>query len=192
MVVVAFSRNKVIVVVLISVAILVGYYYFFSSQPITVWDYYGNTLTFRQDLREAQKVSVYPSEARLQEVMWNPKVTNITMVFIETNDTQYTVVESVEIVPKLRVAYQLFVTNRTVILTMPNEGVESLDNLPSTEENPFIVLVPPSIGDETAVRIEGNTIFIKAKYDPDPKVAIKNFDLVTIKFIMTVLDIKLK
>ncbi len=88
-----------------------------------------------------------------------------------------------ELIPKLYFAYSLIglevnFDNTPII-------VESYDNITATEDNRIIALVHPVYSDETAVRVEGNIIYLKAK-------DYKDFDLVSAKLLMVVLGIEIE
>jgi hypothetical protein len=103
---------------------------------------------------------------------------NVVIVFKNTSDLSYVAVEAFEITYKLKTAY----LRNNFSAKISAQEVESFDNLP--RENLFIALVPPSISDETAIRVSNNVIFIKGEN-------LEKLDLATVKFLMIILGIKI-
>lgn len=162
------------------VAFSIFYLYNFKSYtPLTSVIYHGNEISFRDDLREAVKVPVFPSKNEINSVMMNPSVKNVTILYklTESSESMYAI-ESFEIIFKLKIAY--LSNNMNVTLNVQN--ITSYENLKGNPENPIIALVHPIYSNETAVRVEDHTIFIKGKNDRD-------FDLATINFLVGALDI---
>lgn len=179
------TRNRIIFILLLALAIFsIFFYVFYVPKPITTWNFYGVVLNFRADLREASKIPVYPSEDVVNTEIMNPLVKNITIVFIPSapKENSYYALEAFEITKTIYYGY------RTLEYEMPNfttMNVSSYENLPGKIQNPIIALVAPAYSNETAVVVDpGHIVFIKAK-------SLQEFDLVTVKFLMSALRIRI-
>jgi hypothetical protein len=153
-------------------------WYYFSQRPIYTINYGGIILNFRADLREANKVPVYPNESLIHEILWDPEIKNVTIVFMNTTDVSLTAIQAFEIAYKLTIAYKM----HNYFVTISAKEVNSFENLSASKENPFIALAPPSISNETLIETENNVIFIKAKTN-------KEFDLAAVKLMIIALEI---
>ena len=181
-----------LVLLIIAAAAIVNYY--LAPKPITSWDYRGNTVNFRVDLREADKVPVYPHETGVYLDIMHPLVQNITIAFKDAGSSEnpYYVVEEFEIINKMRIAYGYILGTKTEsgyiasqdIPTFNAIEVSSYENLPGKIQNPIIALVHPVYANETSVRNEGHVTVISGKTPHE-------FDLAVAKFLMVILDIEL-
>jgi hypothetical protein len=169
---------KTIIILLIAIfsALIVIYYF---QQPIKDVKYKNVILRFDLNLRETKNIPVYPNESAVNELISNPKVKKITFIVKNTSDAFLTKLEAVEITLKLSTALQIF---DSAFFSNVIE-VSSFENLKSTQENPFIVLIPPSIANETYVSVSNNVVYISGKNRHE-------FDLATAKFILSSLGIK--
>jgi hypothetical protein len=181
------KQIAVFFVVLGIVAAAVGLYFVYANYlaPVTSANFDGVQLGFRADLREAQKISAVPDETSLQNFFARP-LTNITIAFkpIEGQTNGWYGVESAEIVLKLKVLYAL----RYGIEPAFN-GVEIDDytEIRGEEGRPVIALVHPEIADETSVRLDAERHIVTIS----GKDTIKDFDLATVKFLISVLGIEI-
>jgi len=187
--------TKTRIMLLVTLAAIVALIYLLNMywpKPITTWNYNGNMLTFRDDLREAQKVKVSPDDATISNVFASIAVRNITIVYTESQDMGYITVEAGELTYKLLTAYLeagFSRYNKTMsfipmgFIEISSGMVDSYENLRGTADNPLIALVPPSAADETSVKLKDHVIYVEGK-------TLKDFDLATIKLLMIVMDIK--
>lgn len=173
----ALLFSSVIFSVVLAIRFLPTIYRFFT--PITSINYHGHLLLFRSDLKKAKKIPVYPSSEAVKEVMMQPTIKKITIFFQDTEDNSLTAVESYEITYILKTVYLV----NGFSVDFSGELVDDFQNIKSSEENPGIVLIPPSLANETFVRIEGYKVIISGK-------DAKEFDLATDKFLMDVIGIK--
>jgi hypothetical protein len=173
------NKKQLIIPILILV-VLAGIILIFltSSRPITTYNLGGIKLVFRVDLRQANTIPVYPDEDAIQTIIWNPKIRNLTIVYVNSSDISLVQVEAIEISYKMTLAYLSFNFDTKII----GRELYSFDNLTATPEYPIIALVPPSFSNETLVKTMGNVIYIKGNTS-------KDFDLATAKFIMSALNI---
>ena len=178
------TRNRVFfILIFFLIAFSIFYYISYIPKPITSRYFYGIKLNFRADLRQASKIPVYPIEDVVNTELINPLVKNITIVykFSTPEENSYYAIEAFEIANKLYYAYRVSGYDVPKFITM---NVSSYENLPGKIQNPIIALVAPSYSNETAVIADtGHIVFIKAKN-------LKEFDLATVKFLMSALRIE--
>jgi len=185
------TRRRIIFLILfISIAALIVMIYPNLPFPIYSIDYYGITLEFRINLRDARSIPVYPNEEAVQSKIMNELVENITIVFKPGSgqENAFYAVETHEIVYKLAVGYSErfgYMPSFNVV------NVTSYENLTGSPQNPVIVLISPIQSNETLVRLEGHIVFIQSKNSTSLTEQLRNFDLATVKFIMTTLGISL-
>lgn len=176
---ISFTKNQFIVLIIVLLFLFLLFLYFYTQRPITTINYLGEKLTFRQDLREANKIKVYPSEKILQDLMNGTKIRNVTIAYKKTSDISYTLLEAVEITYKLRRGYLAQGYDFKIVA----KEFDSLENITGEQSTPIIVLIPPSIANETSVRVKDSAVYISGK-------DLKNFDLATIKFLVVTLKIR--
>jgi hypothetical protein len=183
------TKKRIISIVAL-LAVFVGLlyslnYYNAHLKPITTLDYKGIPIGFRQDLREAIKVPLYPNDEYLRIGLIHPLVQNITIAFKDVNKTEdpYYSLEGVEIVSKLKVAYGF--VNPPTYPNFTAVEVTSYENLPGKIQIPIIALIHPEYANETSVRFDANAhvVYIQGKTH-------KDFDLATIRFLIAALDIQ--
>ena len=181
-----FTLNKKqISILLIFIGIIVGIsglvYYTSLPKPAMGYNFYGSELQFRDDLKVADNISVYPDENSVLNAVWNPEIQNISITFINSSaeDNAITAVNAFEITYKLSVGYNEF--NWLGIKFVPNI-VESFENLTSSNETLTIALIPPSVANSTSVEMKDGVIYISGETK-------KGFDLATIKFLMAALNV---
>lgn len=152
-------------------------------RPITTWDYDGTTLVFRVDLREADKVPVYPHETGVYLDTIHPLVENITIAFKPAGEKEnpYYQLAVIELVMKLKQIYD----KNEIPVEFNAVPVESYENLPGKIQNPIIALVHPVYANETSVHNERHVTTISGETYHD-------FDLAVAKFLMVVLDIEIE
>ena len=186
--------NKVVLFVVIGITLVLSVVIvatLFKPKPIESWNYHGQIVAFRDDLREADKVPIYPGADEVFLDTIHPLVKNVTIAFKDAGEEEnsYYVVEVIEITLKMTLAYRRMLGGYPGLSEedMPKFNatpVEEYANLPGKIQNPIIALVHPKYANETAVRNEGHVTYISGK-------TYRDFDLATIKFLMTVLDIDL-
>lgn len=183
------SRNqKFVLVVIVSIAIAVGvtwvYYYLSTPKPVIRYNFHGTEFVFRDDLRLAQNISVYPDEESILNKVWDPNITKINIAYVPTegpsDENSLIALNVFEIRFKLDVAYRN--PNFNWINEFTSTELSSLDEIIQTNDTLVIALVIPSLSDETTVRLDGNVVYIEGK-------TLEEFDLATIKFLMSALNI---
>lgn len=167
---------------LLIIGLIIGAWLTFSNnsrnEPITQYNFQGVTLSFRDDLRLAQNISLIPDNEAILNTMWSKDIQNVNIVFRNVSDNQYTAINAFEIAFKMDIAYRQF----DWFINFDTMEVESFENLTGTPENISVVLIPPSIADKTQVELKDNVVYIQGKTP-------KELDLATIKFIMSALNI---
>jgi len=185
------TRRRIIFLVLLILSILLIATIFPNIPwPVYSVNYYGATMGFRANLRDAKNVPVYPNEEIVYREIMNPLVENITIAFKPGTEQEnaYDAVETFEIVNKLAIAFSKtlgYIPSFNVI------NVTSYDGLQGKIRNPIITLVNPNYSNETSVRLDDHVIFITGKNSTDSKEQLKNFDLAVIKFLMVALEIRI-
>jgi hypothetical protein len=184
------KRNVTFVVTLLAIAGFLFYYVFFYPKPIKAWNYRGQVLNFRSDLREADKVPVYPGENQVYLDTMHTLVDNVTIVYKDVGEYGYYAAEAFEITYKMKIAYTNLVGTdiegkTSDVPTFNAETVDQYAHLPGKIQNPIIALVHPIYANETAVRNEGHVTYISGETFDD-------LDLATAKFLMIVLGIDLE
>lgn len=181
-------KQKFALIVVFSVAVAVGvtwvYYYFSTPKPLIRYDFYGTEFVFRDDLRMAQNIPAYPDEESILQKVWNHDITKVNIAYVPTaepsEENSLTALNLFEIRFKLDVAYRN--PNFNWINEFASTELQSLDDIKQSYDTLTIVLVRPSLSDRTAVEMDGNTVYIKG-------ITPKEFDLATIKFLMSALNI---
>lgn len=189
--------SSVVLVAVLSLAI-VGLVMLYMSiapkpeKPITSIIYNGQLISFRADLREADKVPVYPGETQVYLDTIHPLVDDVTIAFKDAGeeDNPLYIVEEIEIITKMTAAYRRMLASYNVTSEedMPEFDAVPIEQyawLPGKIQNPIIAIVHPKYANETAVRNEGHVTYISGTTKED-------LDLATVKFLMIVLDIELE
>jgi hypothetical protein len=139
----------------------------------------GVPMKFREDIRLAKNIEVYPNETYLKSIFRSKEIKGITIGILNfTNQTNIIGVEAVEITFKLSSFYSI----AALPVVIKGKEIESFYEISGNSTNPVIIIIPPAIANETLVRVENYTVFISGK-------TLKDLDLATIKFISVVLGI---
>lgn len=153
-----------------------------SYKALTRYKFQSIELEFRDDMRLAQNIPVYPDEKSILNKVWDPNITNINIVYVPTaessDENSMLSLSIVEIRFKLDLAYREF----NWANEFSHSELTSYDNISSNNDTLVIALVRPSLSDRTAVELNDNTVYIKG-------VTGKDLDLATIKFLMSALNI---
>jgi hypothetical protein len=184
------SRNVLFFVIAVALLTsLIFVYVRLVPRPITALNYKGQIVEFRDDLRKAADVPVYPGDNQVYLDTMHTLVKNVTIAFKDAGEKEngYYIVEEFEIITKMTLAYRNLLAGQPGLSEedMPSFNampVEEYANLPGKIQNPIIALVHPKYANETAVRNEGHVTYISGTN-------YKDFDLATIRFLMVVLGI---
>lgn len=174
------------VFILTSIAIILLYPHLYSlyksTQPIKKIVYFNVPMEFREDLRLAKNISVIPNEDSIRRIFWNRGLKKITIAVLNsTNQTSLIGVEAYEITFKLTTFY----TIKRMNVEIKGREISEVYEISGDSSNPVIVIIPPELANETSVRVEDYNVYISGK-------SLKELDLATIKFIMTVLHLELE
>jgi hypothetical protein len=177
-------RIILFVIVVIFLAIIYFSYpylqkWYQSTKPMTEINYFGVPMKFREDVRLAKNIEVYPNETYIKSIFRSREINGITIGILNfTNETNIIGVEAVEITFKLSSFYSL----ASLPVAIKGKEIGSLYEISGNSTNPVIIIIPPIIANETLVRAENYTVFISGK-------TLKDLDLATIKFMAVVLGI---
>lgn len=172
--------SKILVIIIIFAVLFVLASVFIQLKPVYSVYYKGKAFTFRQDVKAAEKVPVYPSEDILGLLFWDHKIKNITIMFVPDNKSNsYYQLEAFELAYKIS---QIYATMRPLIIekNFSAQPIESYENITREEGILKLILVPPDIANETSVKVGGNKVFIYGK-------DYKGLDLATVKTILSVM-----
>jgi hypothetical protein len=153
-------------------------------------EYAGLKVPFRANLNEAEKISVYPSEDSLNNLMLNPQIINVTIYFFP-NDTEnaYYSLAAFELSNKLEVIYKANYGSLKKITGIP---IENNTSVIISKFAPGILFLGPSKANETSVSVNetvgmvtiraANLTFVDNKYN--------DLDLAVDKFLMVLMGFK--
>ncbi len=171
--------KKIFYVLIIVLLIFLLVYLYSYFKPVTSIIYKGQIFTFRDDIKAANRIKVYPDEKTIHDMFWNPNLENITIIFkpLEKGSGYY-MIESFELTYKLSAMYMLNGMKKNFnALQMSN-----YENITGSENVLKIVLVHPQLTNKTSVEGRDNVILIHAK-------DYRDFDLATIKTILVAMGI---
>ncbi len=170
------SVYYLVIIVLIIVGFISLYIYF---RPVKMVNYLGKSFFFRDDVKAARRIEVYPDEKSLHDLFWNSNIQNITILFNpDVTESGYYYVETFELTYKLHIMYILNGMKKNFNAV----DVNSYDNITSSQDVLKIVLVHPQLTDKTLVEGHDNVIFIHAKN-------YRDFDLAVIKTILIAMGV---
>jgi hypothetical protein len=182
-------KLKLILVLLIVIFIALSIPFILEKiKPVTTIVYNKNPYVFREDVREAYKISVYPDEQFVYDLLWNYRIKNITILFkpMDSPTNGLYAVEAFELTNKLSQIYATTPIMKAQILNQTHniylkrnftaQQIEDYSNIKREDDVLKIVLVAPQFSNKTSVLGGGNKIFI---YGKDKK----DFDLATIRLI---------
>jgi len=187
--------KKIILILIVFILIFLIYSLYNYFKPVNIIYHQGQKYEFRDDVKEAYKITVYPNETWLHDLFWDVRIENITILFkpMDSKTNGYYRVEVFELVHKLTNMYKTipYFFGRTssgvqpVFLTknFNAQEIENYENINREDNVLKIVLVPPGLTNDTYVWTGGNKIFIRGKN-------FKDFDLATIKTILAAMGYK--
>ncbi len=152
-----------------------------KSKPLKKIIYNEEVVEFRNDLRKAKEIPVYPNDEAIREILFSNSTKEITIAFKPAENNSIYAIEAFEITYKLlRYVYPSY----GFLPKFRGINVSSYDGLEGSKANPLIILIHPIYSNETSVRVEDYKIFISG-------VTEEEFDLATIRFLMAAMDIKI-
>ncbi len=175
-------NKNLVIFAAIAVIAIIGISYYTSGRPITRYDWDGTEIVFRDDLRLAKNVSVYPDENSVYSWIWHPDVYRVKIAYVPTEessaDNGALATNMFEIRFKLDLAYgrQQWGNEFSTL------ELKSFENLSSANDTLIIALVRPSLSDKNGIEQNGNIVYIKGMTQ-------KDLDLATMKFLMIAMNI---
>jgi hypothetical protein len=134
-------------------------------------------VAFRADLKKAKKISI-ENEERIKEILYGEELKEVNLVFVNSTQNVLVKVQIIEVAFKLTIAYNVFDKN----VTIKPLNVTSYE-LSGNEEKVIIAFVPPIFATQTKVYEKNFVIYIEGKTP-------KDFDMATVRFLMTALNIE--
>ncbi len=181
---VKISMRTIGIVLTIIIAIPLLYFIYQQVKPVKTIYIKGKPFSFREDIRRAFRVEIFPEEYVLAEAFQDFKIRNVTILFKpgspETNALYQ--LETFEITYKLSRYDDLTRGFLRPKKTFNADTIETYDNI--TRENKVlkIILIPPEFSNETKIISGGNRIWIYGKTQ-------KDFDLATEKAILSMMNV---
>jgi len=170
-----------IIIFLISAAAFYGLaLLFWNIKPVKTVYYKGIAFTFRENVKDAEKIPAYPSEDSVGSIFWDYKIKTIVIMFKPDNASMgYYQANAFELTYKLT---QIYATLRPLIIekNFTAEAIESYNNITREEGKLKVILIPPTFANETSVKLGGNRVIISGKN-------YRDFDLAVIKTILCVM-----
>jgi len=188
-----WKRTILILIIIFLIFLIYNLYNYFK--PVKTIYHKGIKYEFRRDVKESDKIPVYPDESWLHDLFWDIKIENISILFKPMDPTTngYYSVEAFELTYKLSMMYKTipYLIGRAGTQTQPvflsknfnAQPIENYENITRENDVLKIILVPPGMANDTYVRAGGNKIFIYGKN-------FRDFDLATIKTILVAMDYK--
>ena len=149
-----------------------------NLKPIHSIQYKGFPFNFRDDVKAAEKITVYPNEKVLGSMFWDYKIQNISLLFkTDRNYMGLYQANFFELTYKLTIIYRMhypLIFEKNINAT----EIYDFENITREEGILKIVYIPPTYANETIIKVSGNRIYVYAKTDRD-------MDLATIKLILS-------
>ena len=197
------SKKRIFaILIVLAVPVVAFLFVTYFPWPIKSWSYQGMPVSFRADLRSAQKIPILTSLSNAQDpdsivrnALVRDDVTNITFLFKPTSDqgNALYIVERYEIIKALTFAYLYSPTTELhQIPTFDTQAVDSYSNITATQFNLKIVLVHPDFGNDTVVSNDGYIVYVEAKNMSSFDSEKTQFDLATVRLMMAILSIKIQ
>lgn len=189
------NLKRIILILIIIFLIFLVYNIYDYFKPVKIIYHKGYRYEFREDVKEADKIPVYPDEEILHKLFWDIDIRNISILFkpMDPRTIGYYQIEAFELTYKLTIMY------KTIPYTMVRRGsqvqpvfmsknfnaqpIETYENITRENDVLKIILVPPEIANETYVRAGGNKVYIYGK-------DFRDLDLATIRTILVAMDYK--
>lgn len=181
---VKISMRTIGIILAIIIAIPLIYFIYQQLKPVKTIYIKGVPFSFREDIRRAFRVEIFPREYVLAEAFQDFKIRNATILFKpgspETNALYQ--LETFEITYKLSRYDDLtrgFIRPKK---TFNAEEIDSYNNITRDSRTLKIILIPPEFSNETKVIAGGNRIWIYGKTQ-------KDFDLAVEKAILSMMNV---
>jgi len=189
------NLKRILLIIIIIVLLFLLLYLYKQFKPVLSVEYNNHFYVFRDDVKEAKRVPVYPNEDWVYDLLWNHKLKTITIMFKPMEDQKTNArysLEAFELTYKLSQVYastpvtKVIIHNKTQYVYFEKnfsaQPIDDYEDIPREEDVLKIILVPPQLSDGTYVRGGGNRIFIYGK-------DFRGLDLATIKTILVAMKI---
>jgi len=153
-----------------------------SMRPVKYVKYKNIVFAFRDDVKKAEKIPVYPNEKVLGQQFWDYKIQNITFLFKpDESYNKYYQLQVFELTFKLK---QMYMTLRPLIIEkgFSAQPIDNLENITREEGVLKIIFVPPEHSNETIVKVSSNRIYIYWKDPRDLDLAVMKVMLSAMKY----------
>lgn len=183
------SLKLILFVIIVVVLFSLLPFIYKQLKPVKSINYHNQVYVFRDDVRKANKVPVYPNEDFVHDLFWNRRIKNITIMFkpMDSKTNARYGLEAFELTYKLSQMYastpitKVIIYNKTQYMFFKRnftaQPIDDYEDITREDDVLKIILVPPQLSDGTYVRGGGNKIFIYGK-------DFRGLDLATIKTIL--------
>jgi hypothetical protein len=166
----------------LSLFILAAIQLIISLRPVKYVKYKNIIFAFRDDVRAAEKIPVYPNEKIIGQQFWDYKIHNITILFKpDDRYNKYYQLAGFELTYKLT---QMYMTMRPLIIEkgFSAQEIDDFENITREEGVLKIILVPPEYSNQTIVKAASNRVYIYFKNPRDLDLAVIKTILAALKY----------
>jgi len=166
----------------LSLFILAAIQLIISLRPVKYVKYKNIVFAFRDDVKAAEKIPVYPNEKIVGQQFWDYKIQNITILFKpDDRYNKYYQLAGFELTYKLT---QMYMTLRPLIIEkdFSAQEIDDFDNITREDGVLKIILVPPEYSNQTIVKAASNRIYIHFRNSRDLDLAVIKTILVALKY----------
>jgi hypothetical protein len=167
---------------ILSIFILAIIQLIISLRPVKYVKYKNIIFAFRDDVKAAERIPVYPNEKIVGQQFWDYKIQNITILFKPDEEyNKYYQLAAFELTYKLS---QMYMTLRPLIIekSFSAQEIENFDNITREDGTLKIILVPPEYSNQTIVKASSNRIYIHFKNSRDLDLAVIKTILCALKY----------
>jgi len=167
---------------ILSIFILAIIQLIISLRPVKYVKYKNIIFAFRDDVKAAERIPVYPNEKIVGQQFWDYKIQNITILFKpDERYNKYYQLAAFELTYKLS---QMYMTLRPLIIekSFSAQEIENFDNITREDGTLKIILLPPEYSNQTIVKASSNRIYIHFKNSRDLDLAVIKTILCALKY----------
>jgi len=153
-----------------------------SLRPVKYVRYKNIIFEFRDDLKVAERIPVYPNEKIVGQQFWDYKIKNITLLFKpDDRYNNYYQLAAFELTYKLT---QMYMSFRPLIIekSFSAQEIDDFDNITRDDGVLKIILVPPEYSNQTIIKAASNRVYIHFKNPRDLDLAVIKTILVALKY----------
>ncbi|MEM5801179.1 MAG: hypothetical protein QW350_02255 [Candidatus Aenigmatarchaeota archaeon] len=174
--------TTLIFLLILSVVIFLIIQIIINLKPVKYVKYKNIVFGFRDDVKKAEKINVYPNEKILGQQFWDYKIQNITILFKpDDNYNKYYQLAAFELTYKIS---QMYMTLRPLIIekNFSAQSIDNFDNITREEGVLKIILIPPEQSNETIIKVSSNRVYIYWKNPRDLDLAVMKTILSALKY----------